>query len=77
MVKIDTEGAEVLVLRGMREFLGAFRPRHVVVEVTPRFLAGFGTEKSEIYRIMRESGYYGKLCSDSDELQYDEVFERH
>lgn len=74
LVKIDTEGAEVLVLRGMRRFLTASKPRRVVVEVTPRYLVKFDTEKGEIYRIMKDLGYQPKLCS--DDWQYDEIFER-
>lgn len=74
LVKIDTEGAEVLVLRGMRNFLAVFKPKYVIVEVTPRFLAKFRTDENEIYHIMKGLGYEPKICS--KEWQYDEVFER-
>jgi FkbM family methyltransferase len=73
LVKLDAEGAEVLILRGMRKFLAAYKPRHVVVEITPKFLSDFDTHKSEIYSIMKASGYLPKILSEDE--QYDEVFE--
>jgi FkbM family methyltransferase len=72
LVKIDTEGAELLVLTGMQRFLAATRPRHVVVEITPEFLLGFGAEKSQIYDLMSRLGFQATIRSES--AQYDEVF---
>jgi len=72
LVKIDTEGAELLVLTGLQRFLAATRPRHVVVEITPEFLRGFGAEKSMIYDLMSRLGFQPTVRA--EEAQYDEVF---
>ena len=72
LVKIDVEGAEVQVLRGLREFLARERHPKVVVEITPRFLAEFGTSRDELYALMCDIGYAPRLNHRCD--QFDELF---
>lgn len=72
LVKIDVEGAEVMVLRGLRSYLMEYVPENVVVEITPRFLAYFGSSKRELYELMAEVGY--KPMLNLDIKQYDEIF---
>jgi FkbM family methyltransferase len=72
LVKIDVEGAEVLVLRGLRNYLMKTQPANVVVEVTPQFLARYHTTKEELYGIMAGIGY--RPLFNLSETQFDEVF---
>lgn len=72
LVKVDTEGAELLVLSGMKKFIGESRPRKIVVEITPAFLARFGADKQAIYELLGSLGYVGTVNAELP--QYDEVF---
>ena len=56
LVKIDVEGAELLVLRGMKGIIGEMRPA-IVLELEPRLLAGFGTSIAAIVRLLEEFDY--------------------
>jgi FkbM family methyltransferase len=55
-IKIDVEGAEVLVLRGSVETLKRFHPR-VVVEVIPELLASFQTTPDDLISLLKGAGY--------------------
>lgn len=74
MIKIDVEGAEFLVLSGIRQCLLSESVKYVVVEITPKFLAEFGHTKDDIYNLMTEIGFSPAL--NSQDWQYDEVFLR-
>jgi FkbM family methyltransferase len=50
VVKIDTEGFEVAVLRSMRRLLQAKRVSHMVVEVTPVFWKRDGIPRETVYQ---------------------------
>jgi FkbM family methyltransferase len=50
VVKIDTEGFEVQVLRSMRRLLQAKRVSHMVVEVTPVFWKRDGISRQIVYQ---------------------------
>jgi hypothetical protein len=56
VVKIDVEGAEVLVLRGARETLMRFHPK-LVMEVLPDHLANLNTSVEELLSLLNELGY--------------------
>lgn len=59
-VKMDVDGNEMLILRGMREFMQGDRaPLTVQVEVNTRF-------KEELYDFMRSAGYSYALRHDTD-----------
>jgi len=55
-VKIDTEGAERLVLEGMRELLGASRPM-LWIEINRGSLEAAGTRDDEIVSLLHELGF--------------------
>jgi FkbM family methyltransferase len=72
LVKVDVEGAELEVLRGMRRWLGECRPPTVVVEITPCWLESRGDSKAALYSLMADLGYRPTVRG--DRWQYDEVF---
>ena len=49
VIKVDTEGYEVPVLRSMKKLLAAKKLHHIVVEVTPLFWARDGVERESVY----------------------------
>jgi len=52
IVKIDVEGGEANVLRGMSRTLGRLKPRVVIVELSPARLAVAGSSEAEIARLL-------------------------
>ena len=65
-IKVDVEGAEVMVLRGAIQTLKRFHPR-VVAEVDERQLAGFGTKPADLDALFAEAGYnHSKKIDESD-----------
>jgi FkbM family methyltransferase len=73
-IKIDVEGAELNVLRGMPTLLTEDRVSFVVAEITPTFLRRFGDTKEALYKLMTCHGF--RSLHDSEEWQYDDVFVR-
>jgi FkbM family methyltransferase len=55
-IKIDVEGAEVLVLRGTVETLRRFHPRLVIEEMADR-LASFQTSMEDLSSLLHSAGY--------------------
>ena len=55
-IKIDVEGAEYLVLQGMRETLQRFHPK-LVMEVVPDQLANMHATVEDVISFMNELGY--------------------
>ena len=56
VIKVDVEGAEYLVLRGLRETLRRFHPK-VVMEVVPAQLANMNATVEDVVSLMNELGY--------------------
>jgi FkbM family methyltransferase len=56
VMKIDVEGAELLVLRGAEETLRRHHPR-IVMETVPHHLQEFGTTPEEVAKFLRGAGY--------------------
>jgi len=56
LVKIDVEGAELSVLRGMNRILREMRPI-IVLELEPRLLAAFGASTDAIVALLEVYGY--------------------
>lgn len=72
LIKIDVEGAEYLVILGMKDSLQRGLIRKVYVEITPTFLNKYGHTKENIYDFMSNCGFISTV--NSDEWQYDEIF---
>ena len=56
VIKVDVEGAEYLVLRGLRDTLRRFHPR-IIMEVDPSQLANMHATVENITSLMNELGY--------------------
>jgi FkbM family methyltransferase len=83
LVKIDVEGAEVKVLRGMQALLSRPDRPPVILEVSEWSLKQMGASKDELYDLMLAHGYKAHLISppgvsifsgDNIYLQYDVLF---
>ena len=59
LVKIDVEGAEDLVLQGMREGLSRHRYRAVLLELHPALLEARGASPEACISVLQEYGYRG------------------
>lgn len=58
VIKIDVEGAEFLVLKGMKNLLNSqFPPRLLIIEIHPDFLVEFNNNEEEIYDFISSFGY--------------------
>jgi FkbM family methyltransferase len=57
LVKIDVEGFEIRVLRGMKRLLRSPVLRALIIEVHPAEISRFGDELSELVRILSEHGF--------------------
>jgi FkbM family methyltransferase len=55
-VKIDTEGAELFVLRGAIQTLRRERPV-LLMELSDRLLASLGCSSEQVFALLRENGY--------------------
>lgn len=56
-IKIDVEGAEFEVLRGMRSTLSRKVPRSLFVEIHPQFLPHFQATPGEVLELLQGHGY--------------------
>jgi FkbM family methyltransferase len=57
VVKLDVEGAEPLVIQGMRASLARLRPRVLVVEVKARVLERSGVDEAGLQELLASCGY--------------------
>lgn len=64
LVKIDVEGAELAVLRGMKEYLCHRRP-YILIEVTDKFLKEMGDDEQGLLAFMLSFGYYCYVIGDA------------
>jgi len=55
-VKVDVEGAEMEVLRGMRSTLAQFRPA-LLIELLPPLLARFSATAEDVIEFLAQQGY--------------------
>ena len=63
VVKVDVEGAELLVLRGAARTLRRFHPK-LIVEVVPRQLESMGTSVEELETFVGSLGYHATRAVD-------------
>jgi FkbM family methyltransferase len=73
LLKVDVEGAELMVLRGFHSLLQDGRIQRLVVEVTDQFLRRFGGSSAQLYAYLSGLGYEATK-GPLDDWQYDEVF---
>ena len=76
IIKIDTEGAEYLVLKGLEPHLQEISPAKLIVELSDEHLKRFGNTKEQVYKLMESLGYQGTInvAKSGDLDHYDEVF---
>ena len=65
VMKIDVEGAELLVLRGARQTLARYGPT-LIVEVIDRQLQSMGASAAELKEFLRSQGYTPRHSIDAD-----------
>lgn len=59
MIKIDAEGAEAAVIRGLAPMLNELHPSaELVIEVTPRLLAKQGLTPSDVTGPLTRAGFH-------------------
>ncbi|MFA3877269.1 FkbM family methyltransferase [Streptomyces sp. MMCC 100] len=59
VIKIDVEGAEGSVVRGLAPMLGALRPdAEITVEVAPERMARLGDRVDDLLGVMRDAGFH-------------------
>jgi FkbM family methyltransferase len=75
LIKIDVEGFELAVLRGIAPLLARSRTRGVVVEIDERNLARYGAKAEAIYALLGEHGFRRQGASE-DGRHFDAVFTR-
>jgi hypothetical protein len=73
LVKIDVEGYEFQVLKGLANCMSQMRNATFVVEITPSYLARAGAGETDIYEFFRKRGYRPRFGPKSD-AQWDEIF---
>lgn len=56
VIKIDVEGAETMVLNGMKGILSEVKPK-LFVEIHPTKLPGYGSSYAEVAKILMDHGY--------------------
>ncbi len=73
LMKIDVEGAELLVLYGMKNILKEKKITKIIVEITPKFLSEFNHSRKQLYDFMKDLEY--KSTFNLNKWQYEEIFE--
>jgi FkbM family methyltransferase len=75
LIKIDVEGAELEVLRGMDRYMSRLQRATFVVEITHDYLVQLGASVADIYGFFDRHGYRPEF-NPANSVQYDEVFRR-
>jgi FkbM family methyltransferase len=57
-VKLDVEGAEMLVLRGMKNILQSPSPPMLMLEAFPFWMKDFGFSVTNLFQLLTEYGYF-------------------
>jgi FkbM family methyltransferase len=70
VLKIDVEGADLLVLRGALETIGSLAPPLLIVEAVEEYALGMGYSTSDVKRFLIDRGYaVYRLHADSPPIQ--------
>jgi hypothetical protein len=56
-IKIDVQGAEIDVLRGLEKTLGKPTLRYVFMEWDPTYMKNYGSSPEELHEFMQSAGY--------------------
>jgi FkbM family methyltransferase len=73
VVKVDVEGAEWRVLKGLFDGDDAPRPRSLMVEAYSANTRGFGYQPSAMCRWLRDRGYDLSLSRDTERFEYSDA----
>lgn len=77
VVKIDVEGSELAVLRGMEDSIDRHRPRVIGIEVHRDLLSEAGVAESEITEFLESRGYeYSSVYESGGKLIFQRVRDR-
>lgn len=76
LIKIDVEGYEVEVLKGLEPVMKLFTDTKFVLEISPTYLKYGNYHQDEIYDFFRNFGYAWRIGPFSDQRQYNELFEK-
>ncbi len=69
VMKIDVEGAELMVLQGARATLKRFHPM-IVIEERPALLISFGATSDDLHSLLKELGYDDRRMVNSENFEY-------
>lgn len=75
VVKVDVEGAELMVVRGLAPFLRRPQFRKVILEIDGENLGRFGHDPAQVYALMTELGFTARRGLGATD-HYNEIFER-
>lgn len=75
-VKIDTEGAELEVLKGIECILRTEFVKSVIVEIDDVNLRQFGSSPAQVYEFMEQMKFFPAAGAVQEDSHYDEVFVR-
>lgn len=68
VVKIDVEGAEILVLRGMMDVLQSNQAPTIFMEINDEYLRSFGSNSTEVYNLLTDIGYVIYYTSEASNI---------
>ena len=68
LVKIDVEGYELSVLRGMEEHARKGMIKHILIEYTPSKIAQNGQSPAEFFSIIKRHGFNGEVISNTVDI---------
>jgi FkbM family methyltransferase len=72
LIKTDTEGCELMVLKGAQNILQKYKP-FVIAEINRFAMAEMGTNQKELYDYMCSLGYLAYSLPDEKELSLEEI----
>lgn len=72
-IKVDTEGYELVALKGLEEVLASGFVQKVVVEINEKHLERYGATSEQVYQYLKSFGLYPE--QGQRDGHYDEVFD--
>ena len=68
IIKIDVEGAEIKVLKGMMETIRKFKPK-IFIEINNKKLKAAGFSKEEVYNLLKKENYKAFQIVNKDKIE--------